>query len=328
MVLLPPRGDTEPRPKLIPPQSGCGRRSRPHAGGAWWGRQGSSISDPTTEARVRPALPSHIPHQIAHSSDPTSARGWARGASSSAPRTNRGASRPPVPPRSKGKARLPPPPQKRDQGASTSRRPLSTDGGKAAAPPELPLGLKSAAATYASSVSTSLSAYADVPGHHLRSTLDLIASPPVSSYPEDPTSGDDEWVGADFSGCGDPKTFMRFLEASNYCLGYSDSDDGGYDPSRECFNLEVGRTLPNTQGAARPSRHGNATPPPNMTPRTHPGSKKSAFASANSARPWSKTRPATRTGARQDAAPGMSTAASSRTKGVTTPQSSARLART
>jgi len=95
----------------------------------------------------------------------------------------------------------------------------------------LPSSLSGSSATYASSVSTSLSAYVDLPGHHLRSTLDLITSPPISSYPEDPTSGDDEWAGTDFSGCGDPETFMRFLEASNYCLDYSDSDDGSYDPS-------------------------------------------------------------------------------------------------
>jgi len=227
------------------------------------------------------------------------------------------------------------------------------DGGKAAAPPELPLGLKSTAATYASFVSTSLSAYANLPGHHLRSTLDLIASPPVSSYPEDPTSGDDEWAGADFSGCGDPKTFMRFLEASNYCLGYSDSDDGGYDPSHECFNLEVGGATPNAQGGAGPSRQGNATPPPNTTPGAHPGARGAASAPAGGQRPdleqlnelearleeerirlrqlretLAQTSPAAGTGARQDAAPGTSTAASSRTKGVTTPQSSARSART
>jgi hypothetical protein len=36
---------------------------------------------------------------------------------------------------------------------------------------------------------------------------------------------------SEFFRCGDPETFMRFLEASNYCLGYSDSDDGSYDPS-------------------------------------------------------------------------------------------------
>ena len=101
----------------------------------------------------------------------------------------------------------------------------------AATPSELPFRFRSTVATYASSASTSLSAYTDLLGHHLRSALDLITTPPVSSYPEDPTSGEDEWAGADFSGCGDPKTFMRFLEDSNYCLGYSDSDDGGYDPS-------------------------------------------------------------------------------------------------
>ena len=121
MVLLPPRGDAEPRPEPIPPQSVRGRRSGHHAGGARRRRQRSRISDPTTEAKVRSALPPHIPHQIAHSSGPTGARGRAHGASSSAPRTNRGSSRPPVPPRSKGKARLPPDPQKGNKGASSSR---------------------------------------------------------------------------------------------------------------------------------------------------------------------------------------------------------------
>jgi len=227
------------------------------------------------------------------------------------------------------------------------------DGGKTAAPPELPLGLRSTAATYASSASTSLSVYADLLGNHLRSTLDLIATPPVSSYPEDPTSGDDEWAGADFSGCGDPETFMRFLEASNYSLGYSDSDDSGYDLSRECSNLEVGGAPPTLKGVQDPlgrgtplwfptqlpgpilEHAGQHQPPQDNSALTsssstswRPGSKKSAYASANYARPWSKTSPAAGTGARLDAMPGTSTAASSRAKGVTTPQSSARPART
>ena len=141
----------------------------------------------------------------------------------------------------------------------------------AATPSKLPFRLSSTAATYASSASTSLSAYADLLGHHLRSTLDLITTPPVSSYPEDPTSGDDEWAGANFFGCGDLEIFMRFLEASNYCLGYSDSDDGGYDLSRECFNLEVGGSAPDAQGGVAPSERRNATPPPNTTPTSHPG---------------------------------------------------------
>jgi hypothetical protein len=242
--------------------------------GAWRGRQRSSISDPTAEARANPALPPHVPHQIAHSSGPCGARGRTRGASSSAPRTNRGTPPPPVLPRSKGKVRLPPPPQKVDPGALTSLHPPTSAkaamGEPATTPSELPFGLRSAATTYTSSTSTSLSAYADLPGHHLRSTLDLIATPPVSSYPEDPTSGEGEWAGADFSGLGDPETFTRFLEASNYCLGYSNSDDGGYDLSRECFNLEVEGAAPDAQGGAGPSEQRNATPPPNTTPGGHP----------------------------------------------------------
>jgi len=66
---------------------------------------------------------------------------------------------------------------------------------------------------------------------------------------------------------------MRFLEASNYCLGYSGSDDGSYDPSRECFNLEVGGMPHNAQGDAGPSRQENVTPPPNPTPGTDPGAR-------------------------------------------------------
>jgi len=69
----------------------------------------------------------------------------------------------------------------------------------ATAPPELPFGFRSTTATYASSASTSLSAYTDLSGHHLRSTLDLIATPHVLSYLEDTTLGEDEWAGADFS---------------------------------------------------------------------------------------------------------------------------------
>ena len=110
MVLLPPHGNAEPRPEPIPPQSVRGRRTGRHAGGARRGRQRSRISDPSTEARVRSALPPHIPHRIAHSSSPTGARGRAHEALSSAPRTNRGSSRPPAPPQSKGKAQLPPAP--------------------------------------------------------------------------------------------------------------------------------------------------------------------------------------------------------------------------
>jgi hypothetical protein len=63
----------------------------------------------------------------------------------------------------------------------------------------------------------------------LRSTLDLIATPPASSYPKEINLGEDAWAIVDFSGVGDPETFLRFLEVSNYCLGYSYSDRDDYD---------------------------------------------------------------------------------------------------
>ena len=47
--------------------------------------------------------------------------------------------------------------------------------------------------TYASSVSTDMSAYEDLPGHHLLSIRNLIASMPDSSYPG---SSDEESIPA------------------------------------------------------------------------------------------------------------------------------------
>jgi hypothetical protein len=55
-----------------------------------------------------------------------------------------------------------------------------------------PLGLDSVARVYASSVSTSMSAYEELPGHHLRSALDLIASTPASEYLDSTETPDTE----------------------------------------------------------------------------------------------------------------------------------------
>jgi hypothetical protein len=49
-------------------------------------------------------------------------------------------------------------------------------------PSAFPYGLDTVARAYASSVSTSMSAYEELLGHHLRSTLDLMASTPASEY--------------------------------------------------------------------------------------------------------------------------------------------------
>jgi hypothetical protein len=45
-----------------------------------------------------------------------------------------------------------------------------------------PYGLNMAAQWYASSISTNMGTYEELPGHHLHSTLDLGASTPASEY--------------------------------------------------------------------------------------------------------------------------------------------------
>ena len=75
--------------------------------------------------------------------------------------------------------------------------------------------MHSAAATYASSGSTNMSAYEDLPGHHLVSIHNLITSTPDDSYPK---SADDvyffvenvaapEW---DYSGVRNLDAFLSF----------------------------------------------------------------------------------------------------------------------
>ena len=124
---------------------------------------------------------------------------------------------------------------------------------------------KNVAMTYASSASTLLSAYVDFPSHHLRSTVDLIATPPTSSYPKEVSLDEGVWVGMDFSCLGDLETLFHFLEASNYCFGYSDSDGDDYDPSCLCFDLETNEVALADQGSVGPAERQNATPTPNGT---------------------------------------------------------------
>jgi hypothetical protein len=57
----------------------------------------------------------------------------------------------------------------------------------ATAPLPFPFGIRNAA-TYASSSSTNFIEYEDLPGHHLLSIRNLIASSPDDSYPETASS--------------------------------------------------------------------------------------------------------------------------------------------
>jgi len=117
------------------------------------------------------------------------------------------------------------------------------EGATASSP--FPFEMHSAAATYASSINTNMSAYEDLPSHHLISIRNLIASTPDDSYPE---SADDtfffvenvaapEW---DYSGVRNLSAFLSFQAAADYCLTCSDnSSEGDYNPTRECFMVEL-----------------------------------------------------------------------------------------
>ena len=112
-------------------------------------------------------------------------------------------------------------------------------GGDASRPQIYPHRMRASAMTYASSVSTDMSAYEDLPGHHLLSIRNLIASTSDSSYPD---SADEESISEqghvnpewDYSGICDLKAFLSFQVAADYCLTCSDnSSEGDYDPTQE-----------------------------------------------------------------------------------------------
>ena len=107
----------------------------------------------------------------------------------------------------------------------------------AMAPSPYPFGLINAAAAFASAYA---SQHAEPSGLHQHFALDF--SPATSAHAHADSSEEDEaWAGADFSSLCDPEAMRRFMTASDYCFGYSDSDDEGtYDPSRECFHVGLG----------------------------------------------------------------------------------------
>ena len=138
--------------------------------------------------------------------------------------------------------------------------PTATLTGGASRPLLFPYGVRSSAMTYASSVSTDMSAYEDLPGHHLLSICNLIASTPDSSYP---SSSDEESIAAqghmnpewDYSGVRDLEAFLSFQAAADYCLTCSDdSSEADYDPTRECFVAVIGEPSDDNVVAADAAR--------------------------------------------------------------------------
>jgi hypothetical protein len=126
----------------------------------------------------------------------------------------------------------------------------------------------SAVATYVSSSNTNMSAYEDLPGHHLISIRNLVATTPDDSYPE---SADDayffvenitapEW---DYSGVHNLEAFLSFPAVVDYCLTCSDdSSKGDYDPTRECSMVE--RADGQIDDASSDDGNGEANPQANQ----------------------------------------------------------------
>jgi hypothetical protein len=134
------------------------------------------------------------------------------------------------------------------------------------------------AAAYASSTSTNFTEYEDLPGHHLYAIRNLIASPPDDSYPESAVSIADEInffmdnftaeEAIDYSGVRNPDTFRSFqLVAAYYLTCSEDSSEGDYDPTRECFMVELAdgadEEASDNDGARRdPPPTNQVVPPP------------------------------------------------------------------
>ena len=104
-----------------------------------------------------------------------------------------------------------------------------------------PFRLRNTAASYTYAYA---SAHADLSERRQRFALNLDTTALTHTH-VDSSEEDEAWAGADFSDLRDRKTMHRFLAASDYCFGYSDSDDEGtYDPTHECFH--VGLRMPST----------------------------------------------------------------------------------
>jgi hypothetical protein len=125
--------------------------------------------------------------------------------------------------------------------------------------------MRNAAMAYASSTSTDVAAYEDLPGHHLLAVWNLIATTNDESYhgsaselPPATSHGYAKW---DFSGVPDPVMFQWFLDVADYWFGCSDDLSAeSYDPACECFVVVVDDQADGTNAA----RAGNGLAPRNL----------------------------------------------------------------
>jgi hypothetical protein len=84
-----------------------------------------------------------------------------------------------------------------------------------------------------------MSAYKELPEHHLRSTLDLVAFTLASEYLDSTETLDTELHATALQHHG-PRDARPHMHPLYYYFDALDSDsaDDTYDPTRECFNID------------------------------------------------------------------------------------------
>jgi hypothetical protein len=94
---------------------------------------------------------------------------------------------------------------------------------------------------YPFSTSTYTSTYDELPSHHLRSTLDLLAMSPILEH-VGYEAEDDLDLSLDFSRLHDPRAMRQFLTTCDYYISEGSNDynsnDEGYDLTWECFHTK------------------------------------------------------------------------------------------
>jgi hypothetical protein len=115
-------------------------------------------------------------------------------------------------------------------------------------------GLNTVAQGFASSISTNMGVYEELPGHHLR-----VTSTPVSEY-LDSTETPGTELRVIISHRYDSMNRRPHMYSSYYYFDAPDSDstDDSYDLTRECFHID-GAIASNSEAEAAAGR-GNATP--------------------------------------------------------------------
>jgi hypothetical protein len=103
-----------------------------------------------------------------------------------------------------------------------------------------------------------MSAYEELPGHHLRSTLDLVASTPASEYLDSTETPKTEPHVTASQHCNQGGDLQQSHIPPSYCyFGAPDSNsaDDTYDPTRECFNVDEASTLESEDEKPVEGRH-------------------------------------------------------------------------